>query len=187
MSATPVWWPWRHTAQQCLGRTFLGEGSWWTAAICRLFRLTAFVPMPRLTAQACRARPLLPPGTALTGSLCSGALPSVWQRLSQEGHCSPKFPLPSPPSCPSLFPGVRPALWSEGSPCLLLLCLPFILAVKFHLGIYLTEDSTLVHPLGRITGNCLASGPLSDYTPNPAGLHAQSLPTRSDLHLLTSC
>lgn len=49
-----------------------------------------------------------------------------------------------------------------------------------------------MYPSGRIPGNCDPSEirgsetPLSDCTSASARLHIQSLPTRSDLHLLTS-
>lgn len=43
-----------------------------------------------------------------------------------EGHCSPKLLLLNPPSCLSPFPSGRPALWSEGSPYLLLYSLSLI-------------------------------------------------------------
>lgn len=133
-------------------------------------------------------------GIPLMGGLCSEAPPSVWQRLSQEGHCSPKLLLLSPPPCLFPFPSVRPALWSEGSPYLLLYPLSLIFQcypnkflahqiLSWHL---LCRGLQLMHPLS-IMGNCHTSEirgsevPLSDYIANPTGLHVQSLPTRSAL------
>lgn len=131
-------------------------------------------------------------GTALRVSLCSGAPPSIWKRLSQDWHCSPKLLLLSPPSCASLFPGFRSALWSEGFLPLLLLFLPFMLhdvipqipcnqISSWHL---LHRGLKLMHPLGSITGNYPTSEirgsdiPLSDHTSNPAGLHTHCLLSR---------
>lgn len=137
VSATPLWRPWRCTAQQSLEENLLGRRQ--LVDSLHLLHLQIDCTGAKAMTDSAGARSLTIPvlfGAALVGRLCSGAPPTVWQRLSQEGHLSPKLLLPIPPPCRSPFLGVRPALWSEGSPHLLLLCLLFI----FH-------GVTLINPL----------------------------------------
>lgn len=96
-------------------------------------------------------------------------------------------------------PDVRPTLWSDGSRHLLSLPLLFTLHgvtpinlfhIKLPLAIYFSEDSNCCshHATSLGTAPPLKSGvPMPhSLTSDPAGLHSQPLPTRSDLHLLIS-